>query len=96
MSHDMTFIESQDAIPQPNPCWTELTHENKPEWDEDNDDEGRTFNNEGWPASDNTGGHPSDVPMETPTWDNDLMDPEPSGDEPRQSDSINAVPRWSQ
>ena len=92
----MTFIESQNAVPHPNPRWTEPTCENEPEWDEDNDDEGCTFNNEGRHASDDTGGHPSDIPMEPPMWDDDLTGPEPSGNEPHQSDSINAVPQQSQ
>ena len=92
----MTFIESQNAVPHPNPRWTEPTCENEPEWDEDNDDEGCTFNNEGRHASDDTGGHPSDIPMEPPMRDDDLTDPEPSGNEPYQSDSVDAVPWWSQ
>ena len=92
----MTFIESQDAIPHPNPRWTEPTHENEPEWDEDNGDEGRTFNNEGRHVSDDTGGCSPDVPMETLMRDDDPTDLEPSGDELCQSDGINAVPQRSQ
>ena len=74
-------------------------HENESEWDEDNDDEGRTFNNEGRHASDDsddTGGRSPDIPMETLTWDDNLTDPEPSGDKPRQSNGVDAVPWRSQ
>ena len=92
----MTFIESQDAIPCPNLHWTEPTHKSEPEQDKDNNDEGHTFNNEGQHASDDTGGCPPNVPIETLTWDNDLMDPEPSGDELCQSNGVDAVPQQSQ
>jgi len=73
--------------------------ESESERDEDDDEEGRTFDNDGGHAPDDRGGCTSDIPMETPMWDSDPTDPGPPGppgDKPRQSESTNAAPQWSQ
>jgi len=63
MSHDVIFIKSQDAITSPNLHWTEPMHESESEWDEDDDEEGHTFDNDRGHAPDNRG----DVPL-TSQW----------------------------
>ena len=55
----------------------------EPEQDEDDNKEGHTFDNDGGHAPDDTGGCTSNIPMETPMWDSNLMDPGPPGDELR-------------